>query len=173
VDLGVINYHGRSVGVEIDDRDIRGGEKTWGWIKKGIPIRLEVGPRDMESDCVFMARRDKGHNEKQGVPRNEFIENVTQILDEIQQGLFDRALARREAATNIIDSKEEFYSHFEGKGVGFVYAHFCGDPAVEDKVKADLKVTLRCIPLQNHDGEGTCIFTGKPSKQRVLWAKSY
>ena len=172
-DLGVINYHGGSIEVEIDNRDIRGGEKTWGWIKKGIPIRLEVGPRDMENDSVFMARRDKGHKEKQGVPRNEFIENVTNILDEMQQGLFDRAAARRDEATTTIDSKDAFYKHFEGDGAGFVYAHFCGDPAVEEEIKADLKVTLRCIPLHGHDEEGACIFTGKPSKQRVLWAKSY
>jgi prolyl-tRNA synthetase len=172
-DLGVINYHGRSVEVEIDNRDIRGGEKTWGWIKKGIPIRLEVGPRDMENDSVFMARRDKGHKDKQGVPRDVFIENVTSILDEMQQGLFDRAVARRDEATKTIDSKDDFYKHFEGDGCGFVYAHFCGDPAVEDQIKTDLKVTLRCIPNDGHDEEGTCIFTGEPSKQRVLWAKAY
>ncbi|MFT5205804.1 MAG: prolyl-tRNA synthetase [Phycisphaerales bacterium] len=172
-DLGVLNYHGRNITVEIDNRDIRGGEKTWGWVKKGIPIRLEVGPRDMESDSVFMARRDKSPKEKQGVPRVEFIETVTDILDAMQQGLFERALARREEATKTIDSKEEFYKHFEGEGSGFVYAHFCGDPAVEDEIKGDLKVTLRCVPLAGHDEEGDCIFTGNPSKQRVLWAKSY
>ncbi len=127
----------------------------------------------MENDSVFMARRDKGHKEKQGVPREEFIATVTDILDEMQQGLFDRAFARREEATKTIDSKEVFYKHFEGDGTGFVYAHFCGDPAVEERVKNDLKVTLRCIPLDGHNEEGTCIFTGKPSTQRVLWAKSY
>ena len=172
-DLGVINYHGRSVTVEIDNRDIRGGEKTWGWIKKGIPIRLEVGPRDMENDSVFMARRDKGHKEKCGVPRVQFIETVTDILDDMQQGLFDRARARREEVTKMIEGKEEFYEHFQGDGSGFVYAHFCGDPAVEEEIKADLKVTLRCIPLDGDLSEGVCIFTGKPSKQRVLWAKAY
>jgi prolyl-tRNA synthetase len=172
-DLGVINYHGRSVTVEIDNRDIGGGEKTWGWVKKGIPIRLEIGPRDMEKDSVFMARRDKGHNEKESVDRSQFIENVTTILDEMQQGLFDKALARREAATQTIDDKDSFYKHFEGDGTGFVYAHFCGDSAVENEIKADLKVTLRCVPLHGNKEEGECIFTGKPSPQRVLWAKSY
>jgi prolyl-tRNA synthetase len=172
-DLGVISYHGRSVTVEIDNRDLRGGEKTWGWIKKGVPIRLEIGPRDIESDSVFMGRRDQGPKEKQGVPRSEFIETVTAILDDIQQRLFDRALARRENASNTIDDKEAFYSHFEDDGVGFVYSHFCGDPEVEKQVKTDLKVTLCNIPLEGHDEKGTCIFTGKPSKQRVLWAKSY
>ena len=127
----------------------------------------------MESDCVFMARRDKGHKDKESVDRSEFIENAATILDEMQQGLFDRALARRDAATQTIDDKETFYNHFAGEGSGFVYAHFCGDTAVEDEIKADLKVTLRCVPLHGHDEEGICIFTGKPSKQRVLWAKSY
>ena len=172
-DLGVISYHGRSVTIEIDNRELGGGEKTWSWIKKGIPIRLEIGPRDIESDSVFMARRDLGAKEKQSVPRNEFIETVTSILDDMQQGLFDRALARREAASTTIDDKDAFYAHFEADGVGFVYSHFCGDPEVETQVKADLKVTLCNIPLQGHDEEGTCIFTGKPSKQRVLWAKAY
>ena len=172
-DLGVISYHGRSVTVEIDNRDLRGGEKTWGWIKKGIPIRLEIGPRDIESDSVFMARRDQEPKEKNGVPRSEFIETVTTILDDIQQGLFDRALERRENASTTIDDKDAFYAHFEGDGVGFVYSHFCGDSEVETQVKADLKVTLCNIPLEGHDEEGECIFTGKPSKQRVLWAKTY
>jgi len=127
----------------------------------------------MASDSVFMARRDKSPKEKQGVPREEFIETVTDILDDMQQGLFARALARREEATKTIDSKDDFYTHFEGEGTGFVYAHFCGDPAVEDEIKGDLKVTLRCIPLEEDPESGTCIFTGKPSKQRALWAKSY
>ncbi len=172
-DLGVLNYHGRNVTVEIDNRDIRGGEKTWGWVKKGIPIRLEIGPRDMASDSVFMARRDQGHKEKQGIARSEFIANVTIILDEIQQGLFERAVARRDSATKTIDSKEDFYQYFKGDGSGLAYAHFCGDPSVEAKIKADLKVTLRCVPLNGHEEEGVCIFTGKPSKQRVLWSKAY
>jgi len=134
---------------------------------------LEVGPRDMENDSVFMARRDKGPKDKQGVPREEFIATVTDILDEMQQGLFDRALARREEATKVIDTKEGFYDHFQGDGVGFVFAHFCGDPLIEEQIKSDLKVTLRCIPLVGHNEEGKCIFTGKHSNQRVLWAKSY
>ncbi len=172
-DLSVQNYHGRNVTVEIDNRDIRGGEKTWGWIKKGIPIRLEVGPRDMESDSVFMARRDKDHKDKQGVSREEFIEQVTTILDEIQDGLFERALQRRDDASVTIESKEDFYAHFENDDCGFVYAHFCGCPDVEEQIKQDLKVTLRCIPNSMHGDEGTCIFTGNPSSQPVLWAKSY
>jgi len=172
-DLSVQNYHGRNVTVEIDNRDIRGGEKTWGWIKKGIPIRLEVGPRDMESDSVFMARRDKGHKDKQGVAREEFITNVTTILDEIQDGLFERAVQRRDESTLNIDSKDDFYNHFEGDGSGFVYAHFCGCQEVEEQIKQDLKVTLRCIPNSLQGEEGTCIFSGKTSPQRVLWAKAY
>jgi len=120
-----------------------------------------------------MARRDLGPKEKQGVPREEFIATVTDILDEMQQGLFDRALTRRVEATKTIDSKDDFYKHFEGDGSGFVNAHFCGDTEVEDQIKTDLKVTLRCIPIEEDPESGTCIFTGKPSKQRVLWAKAY
>ncbi|HIN09654.1 MAG TPA: proline--tRNA ligase [Phycisphaerales bacterium] len=172
-DLGVISYHGRSITVEIDNRELGGGDKKWGWIKKGIPIRLEIGPREIESDTVFMARRDQDPKEKQNIPRTQFTETITTILDEMQQGLYDRALARREDASITIDEKDAFYAHFEAGGVGFVYSHFSGDPEVEQKVKRDLKVTLCNIPLHGHDEEGKCIFTGKPSKQRVLWAKAY
>jgi len=172
-DLGVISYHGRSITVEIDNRELGGGDKKWGWIKKGIPIRLEIGPREIESDTVFMARRDQDPKEKQNIPRTKFTETITTILDEMQQGLYDRALARREDASITIDEKDAFYAHFEAGGVGFVYSHFSGDPEVEQKVKRDLKVTLCNIPLHGHDEEGKCIFTGKPSKQRVLWAKAY
>jgi prolyl-tRNA synthetase len=172
-DLGVISYHGRSITVEIDNRELGGGDKKWGWIKKGIPIRLEIGPREIESDTVFMARRDQDPKEKQNIPRTQFTETITTILDEMQQGLYDRALARREDASITIDDKDAFYAHFEAGGVGFVYSHFSGDPEVEQKVKRDLKVTLCNIPLHGHDEEGKCIFTGKPSKQRVLWAKAY
>ena len=172
-DLGVISYHGRSITVEMDNRELGGGDKKWGWIKKGIPIRLEIGPREIESDTVFMARRDQDPKEKQNIPRTQFTETITTILDEMQQGLYDRALARREDASITIDEKDAFYAHFEAGGVGFVYSHFSGDPEVEQKVKRDLKVTLCNIPLHGHDEEGKCIFTGKPSKQRVLWAKAY
>jgi prolyl-tRNA synthetase len=175
-------FGGRRLEVEIDDRDLRGGDKVWQWIKKGVPLRLEIGPRDIQSDSVFMARRDKGPKEKGGIARTEFVEKVTDILQEMQDGLFERAKAFRTANTRVIDTKEEFYAWFTPPATaenaptpihgGFALTHFSGDVELEKRIKDDLSVTVRCIPLE--DGEpGTCPFTGKPSAKRVIWAKSY
>lgn len=179
-ELREIPYAGRTVEVEIDNRDIRGGEKTWSWVKKGVPIRLEVGPRDMANDAVFMARRDQSPKDKQAMPRQQFVAEVTKILDEMQQNLFERAKQMREDNTRVIDSKDDFYAYFTPKNKeqpevhgGFAMAHWCGDEAVADQIQSDLGVTIRCIPFDKGEGEGTCIFTGKPSAQRVVWAKAY
>jgi prolyl-tRNA synthetase len=192
-DLEAQQFAGAAVRVQLDDRDLGGGVKSWQWIKKGVPIRLEVGPKDIDKDSVFMGRRDKGPKEKAGVPRGEFVAKVGSILQEIQQTLFDRALAFRHEHTKTIDSKDDFYAFFaEPKKkqsndptpihAGFAMTHFNGDPAVEAKIKEDLKVTVRCIPVEPVGSSksgvfprepGTCPFTGQPSKQRVVWAKSY
>ncbi len=171
-DLGVINYHGRSIEVEIDDRDLRGGEKVWGWIKRGIPLRLEVGPRDMADDAVFMGRRDRGHKDKESVPRAQFIENVVSLLDEIQDGLLATAQERMDKSTIRTEDRDEFESHFRDGGEGLVYTPWAGTPQIEAEIKADLGVTLRCLPLDSQSG-GTCPFTGQESDQWAVWAKSY
>jgi prolyl-tRNA synthetase len=181
-ELRAQSYAGRPIRVEIDDRDLRGGDKVWQWIKKGVPIRLEIGPRDMQADSVFMARRDRGPKEKGGIPRAEFVAKVGSILQEMQDGMFEKAKAHRAQHTRTIDSKEEFYAYFTPPAVkendptpihgGFALTHFSGDVELEKKIKDDLNVTVRCIPLE--PGEpGTCPFTGKPSAKRVVWAKSY
>ncbi len=182
-DLRAQSYSGAPVRVELDDRDLGGGVKVWSWIKKGVPIRLEIGPRDIDKDSVFMGRRDKGPKDKSSVPRGELLAKVTSILDEIQHALHARALAYRDQHTRTIDTKDDFYAFFAEPPkkqendptpahAGFALAHFNGDPALEAKIKDDLKVTVRCIPLTGGE-PGTCPFTGQPSKQRVVWAKSY
>ncbi len=191
-DIGAQSYAGTPVRVHLDERDLGGGVKAWQWIKKGVPIRLEVGPRDIDKDSVFMGRRDKGAKEKTSLARGEFVAKVGGILDEIQSALFERARAFRKEHTRIIDSKDEFYAFFADPPkkkendptpihAGFALAHFNGDPALEAKIKDDLKVTVRCIPIVDRADSvlgitaepGTCPFTGQPSKQRVVWAKSY
>lgn len=173
-------YHGRRIWVEIDNRDIRGGEKMWSWIKKGIPTWIEVGPRDMESGSVFFGRRDLGPKGRKGISRQEFIDGFIDTLDDIQDSILERARNFRESNTVTIDSKEEFYDFFTPKNPeqpeihgGFVMAHYSGEPELEEKIQAELKVTVRCIPQTDSPEPGTCIFTGKPSKQRVVFAKSY
>ncbi|HKL83692.1 MAG TPA: proline--tRNA ligase, partial [Desulfobacter sp.] len=120
-------FYGRPVEVEIDNRDI-GGARGWDWVKKGIPVRVELGPRDIENNSVFMARRDTG--EKKAINRETFVNTIADILDDIQNTLFQRALAFREANTFSIDEKKQFYDLYKkAKGYNngaFVLAHWCG-----------------------------------------------
>jgi prolyl-tRNA synthetase len=174
------SYCGDAIRVELDDSDAGGGGKAWKWIKKGVPLRVEIGPRDLESGTVFVGRRDKGAKEKQSYPTADFVEQIESLLISIQDSIYQKALAHREANTKVIDSKEEFYAFFTPKNAdkpeihgGFAVAHWNGSAAVEEQIKNDLKVTIRCIPDENPGEAGTCIFTGEPSKQRVIFAKSY
>jgi prolyl-tRNA synthetase len=168
----------RRLDVHLDDRDLRGGEKMWQWVKKGVPVRVEIGPRDLEKDGVFYARRDTG--QKEACSRETFVARIGQILTEIQDGLLERARAFRAEHSREIDSEEDFRAFFTPADAnrpeihgGFAYAHFCGDPALEDRLQKELKVTVRCIPYTDNPESGTCIFTGKPSPQRLVFGKSY
>ncbi|HEY6643190.1 proline--tRNA ligase [Povalibacter sp.] len=181
-ELRAQRYADRPVSVIVDERDERGGEKVWGWIKKGVPVRLEVGPRDMEKDALFVGRRDKTPKEKQSIPRADFVASIATTLQSIQDGLLERARVYREQQTYRIDTREEFYKFFTAPTVpenaptpihgGFALTHFSGDVDLERQIKDDLSVTVRCIPLEKSEA-GTCPFTGKPSPQRVVWAKAY
>ncbi len=181
-ELKACDYHGHPLVVEIDDRDIGGG-KSWDWIKKGIPVRVEVGPRDIADDSVFVGRRDKAHRDKASVKRSEFVSSIVEVLDEIQQNLYDRALAYRQEHTRDIDTKDAFYDYFTAANSerpeihgGFALAHWCGSAECEGRIKEDLKVTIRCIPFEKmgaDSGSGSCICCGKPSNERVVFAKAY
>jgi len=178
------SYAGEAVRVEIDTRDIGGGSKSWEWIKKGVPIRIEIGPRDLESGNAAVARRDKGPKEKEFLPADSLTTRLPEVLAEIQQSLLDRSLAFRKEHTRKIDNKEEFYAFFTPKNPnkpeihgGFALTHWNGSPDVEAKIKEDLKVTIRCIPEANGDEftneSGICPFSGEPSARRVIFGKAY
>lgn len=175
-----LNYHGKPLNVLVDERQMRGGDKTWSWIKKGVPIRIEVGPRDIASDQLPIARRDRGHRDIQKLSEQELLKTILGTLDEIQQGLFQKAQDFRNAHIKKIDTKEEFYAFFTPKNAenpeihgGFALAHWCGDVDVEEQIKKDLSVTVRCIPTNSPIEEGKCPISGKPSSRRVIYAKSY
>ncbi|MBY0369556.1 proline--tRNA ligase, partial [bacterium] len=170
-ELKTQQYHGRALQVEVDKRDMRGGDKTWQHIKKGVPVRLEIGPRDMANGAVFMGRRDRAPRDKTGVPRDQFVRTAVAVLDEIQAALYDRALKAREAATQRIDTASDFQAYFEGEG-GFAVAHWSEEPELMKKL-AELKVSIRCIPLDGPDEPGKCLFSGKPSSKRAIFAKAY
>jgi prolyl-tRNA synthetase len=169
----------REVEVVVDDRDIKAAEKGWSWVRKGIPLRVEIGPRDIESNSVFVLRRDT--MEKFGMDKDAFADGVSDLLKEMQDGLLERAIAHRAEHSCELDNYDDFTALFtpENKNQpeihgGFVHAHWCGGTECEDKINDDLSVTIRCIPFDYEtSGAGACICCGKPSKGRVVFAKSY
>ncbi len=167
-----IRWRDERLRVQVDTRDLRGGEKTWQHIKKGVPVRLEIGPRDVENDSVFMGRRDRSPKEKQGIPRAAFVDGVAALLDSIQDGLLEKARAYRDEATVRLASREEFEAFFRDGDGGFAWCFAADDPSYEELLKS-LKVTARCIPLHDNDELGACIFTGAPNQRRIVFAKSY
>ena len=177
-ELEAQQYAGEAVRVMIDDRDIRGGEKKWYHVKRGVPLRAEVGPRDLESDSVFLGRRDTGESE--GVGREQLVGGISGLLEEIQSNLFDRALELRESNSSQIDNLDDFTSFFtppDGEEAsihgGFAWSYFNEDPKTTEVLRR-LKVTVRCIPLDDSgQQQGTCLFTGRPSTQRAVFARAY
>ena len=140
-------------------------------VKKGVPIRLEVGPRDIESDSVFMARRDQP--KASGIGRAEMLATLPDVLQQMQDGMFERALQMQKDNTKEIDNLDEFKKFFKGdKPSGFALSHFVDEPEMEEILKP-LKVTPRCIPLADNDSPGKCIFTGKDTNRRAVFAKAY
>jgi prolyl-tRNA synthetase len=127
-----------------------------------------------------VGRRDKGSKEKESIPRDQFIKTIVQVLDEIQKNLFDRALRFREENSTQIDTSDDFYAFFTPQKPekaeihgGFALSHWCGNEACEEKIKTDLSVTIRCIPLNAEKETGRCIACGEESVQRVVFAKAY
>jgi prolyl-tRNA synthetase len=171
-------YAGSTVRVKVDTRDMRGGDKAWQAIKQGVPLRVEIGPRDIAKNEVFVGRRDKTPKDKQSLQRDTFVAEVSATLAEIQNVLFLRAQSFRDAHIKKIDSLKEFEEYFEketnesGKGAGFAAVPW-NAAAIGHECLARLKVTPRCVPLDFPAEKGVCIFSGKESKKRVLFARSY
>ncbi len=171
-------YADGPVEVALDDRDIRGGEKAWHHLKRGVPIRLEVGPRDIDAGMVSMGRRDRPALARESVPHAEFVGRVGEILAEMQRGLFDRALAFRNANTREIVDRASFDEWFGSTGDerqlhgGFALSPFVDDPGIVEALAA-LKVSVRCLPLAQERRPGACLFTGKPTDRWAIFAKAY
>lgn len=179
-ELKQVQYDGKPLEVVVDKREMRGGEKSWHWIKKGIPMRLEVGPKDIENDEYGLKMRHKPHREVKKYSKDALLKNIAQDLEEMQNEIYHKAVAFRDQHTVKIDSKEEFTAFFTPKNRdkpeihgGFALCHWNGSAEVEEKVKKELNVTIRCIPLDSPEEEGKCIFTGEKSAKRVIFAKSY
>ena len=157
--------------IQIDDRDnLRPGDKFFHWIQQGVPVRVEVGPRDVKQQSAMVARRDV--RDKKNVPLDEIASHVMNLLQQIQQNLYQRALDFRKANTRTAKSYAEFKEILEQEG-GFIRAHWNGSREVEDQIKNETKATIRCIPLNNQPEAGKCILTGGHSKQEVIFAIAY
>ncbi len=158
--------------VKLDARDTqKPGFKFAEWEFKGVPLRIAIGPRDLQNNTVELARRDT--LSKEFTPMEGLRDKVLDLLDEIQDSLFSRALKFRENNTYEVDTWDEFKDIIANKG-GFVMAHWDGTNETEDKIKEETKASIRSIPLDYDDSdEGKCIYTGKPSKGRVVFAKAY
>jgi len=157
--------------VKFDTRDThKPGFKFAEYELKGIPLRLAVGPRDIESATVELARRDT--KEKQVVKIGDVGDIISALLDEIQKNIYQKAMTFRNSMTTSVDSYDEFKKTLDEKG-GFVLAHWDGTKETEAAIKDETKATIRCIPLDSKLEDGKCIFSGKPSKQRVLFARAY
>ncbi len=159
------------VTVKFDNRDThKPGWKFNQYELQGVPVRIAIGPKDLEKGSVEVARRDT--LTKQFMQQDEVAKAIPALLDEIQASLFEKALSFREENSQTADTWEEFKALMKGNP-GFVYAHWDGTTETEDKIKDLTKATIRCIPLNNKQEEGKCILTGKPSTQRVVFAKAY
>jgi prolyl-tRNA synthetase len=178
--LRATHFAGESIRIEIDKRDLGGGQKSWEWIKKGVPVRVEIGPRDLEKGTLAVARRDRGHKEKTFPTVDEFVAGIAATLQDFHDGLITRATTLRDTHTVKIETKDEFVAFFTAKSKdkpeihgGFAFAHWDGTAETEAEIREQLKVTIRCIPFDAPKEDGQCVWSGRPSKQRVLFAKSY
>jgi len=167
-----LNYE--PVTVRIDDRDnVQSGAKFFEWETKGIPIRVEIGPKDLAKNACVLARRDVvGKAGKEfGVPLDGAAKRIHDLLLDIQKALYDRARTFREQRTRRVDSWDAFKQGIEEGG--FLLAHWDGTRETEDKIAAETKATIRCIPFEREKEAGTCVLTGKPSEGRVVFAQAY
>jgi prolyl-tRNA synthetase len=161
----------RGIRVKFDDRDThKPGWKFNEYEFKGVPVRLSIGPRDVENNTIELARRDT--LEKELISGNEIVDKVVALMDDIQLNMYKKALDFRTENTTEVESYDEFKEVLNDKG-GFILAHWDGTEETENKIKNETKATIRCIPLEGSNEEGSCMVTGKPSKRKVLFAIAY
>ncbi len=165
------NLKAKGISVKFDDRDThKPGFKFAEWERKGVPVRIAIGQRDLENGTVEVARRDT--KEKKTYEFTDIENKIENLLNEIQESIYMNALNYRDNHITNVNTWEEFQDVLENKG-GFISAHWDGTMRTEDKIKELTKATIRCIPFDNPQEDGKCVYTGNPSKERVLFAKAY
>jgi prolyl-tRNA synthetase len=171
-----VSFHGTPLRVLVDTRDLNGGTKKWEWVKKGVPVRIEIGPRDLEKGSVCLQRRDQAPNAKSFTAETELKENIASILDEIQNGLLERAIAFRDSHIRTASTLKELEDNFAGEGdADWLLVPWDATPEEEEELAKKHRISIRCIP-HGEMGSGPlapCILTGKMTTKRVLWARSY
>jgi prolyl-tRNA synthetase len=159
------------ISVKYDDRDNnKPGWKFADYELKGVPVRIAIGPRDIENKTVEIARRDT--LEKETISMDTTVKHISGLLENIQQNIYRKAAEFKKENTRYVDTWKDFVSTLDNEG-GFIMAHWDGTPETEEKVKEETKATIRCIPFDSPEEDGKCIYSGRPSKRRVLFARSY
>ncbi len=179
-------FAGDPLRVHVDGRDLNGGVKKWEWIKKGVPIRIEIGPRDIESRKVCVQRRDQSVSAKEFSAKEEFIQQAQGILSDIQNTLLARATEFRDANITVCDSLDAFHAHWETSGdsendnPGWLYTAWAGTPEQEETLSKQHKITIRCLPIPEAKlppalatASNRCILTGQTTAVRAIWGRSY
>ncbi|MBN8460911.1 MAG: proline--tRNA ligase [Verrucomicrobia bacterium] len=174
-------YFNEPLRVHVDARDIGGGVKKWEWIKKGVPIRIEIGPRDIETRKICVQRRDQPVSEKSFPHKEEFIREINEVLTEIHQSLLAKARTFRDANIELCQNLEAFHEHWSQDNPGWLYTPWAGTAEQEDEISKQHKITIRCLPvpganLPDHLPAGqsaNCILTGQPTSTYAIWGRSY
>ncbi|MFK7849456.1 MAG: proline--tRNA ligase [Akkermansiaceae bacterium] len=173
-------YHGDPIRAHVDAREVKGGKK-WEWVKKGAPIRIEIGPRDIESRKVCVQRRDQGVTEKSFMEKEQFLQMVPDMLDEIHENLLTRALEFRDANISVCNDEAAFHSHWEKENPGWLLTPWAGSSEEEELLSKKHKITIRCLPLAESGlaeeltsrvGQ-TCFLTGSEKPVTAIWGRSY
>ncbi|HBE96391.1 MAG TPA: proline--tRNA ligase, partial [Verrucomicrobiales bacterium] len=167
-------YGGEPLRVHVDDRDLGGGVKKWEWVKKGVPLRVEIGPRDLEERKVCLQRRDQAANEKSFIEKEEFLREVVETLDNVHQSLLQRALDFREENITECSDLETFEKFWVQENPGWLVTPWAGSREQEEELSKKHKITIRCLPLDKQAGpEADCILTGSATPSRAIWGRSY
>jgi len=169
------DFHGEPLRVHVDKRDLAGGAKKWEWVKKGAPIRIEIGPRDLESRKVCVQRRDKDAFDKQFMPKEDFLRDCVDVLQEVQDEILRRATELRDSNITECNALSEFEKHWSSSDQpGWLTTPWDASNEEEEALSKKHKIAIRCFPLDQQNGdEAPCILTGKPTQKRAIWARSY
>ena len=169
-------YQGEPLRVHVDTRDLNGGVKKWEWIKKGVPIRIEIGPRDIETRKVCVQRRDQPISEKDFSDKEAFLQQVSDILAEIHTSLLTCATEFRDANITPCDQLEAFHTHWANENPGWLCTPWAGTAEQEEELSKQHKITIRCLPLASvklPETSNRCLLTGQETTSRALWGRSY